>query len=271
MSDTVLYDKQDHIATITLNRPERHNALNREAYDTAAEMFRRANAESDVRCIIFTGAGRSFCSGDDVAEIMAAGDGLAGSLGKTSSDSPTDSPTPSTTPAMVVEMRNARSPIIAAVNGAAVGFGMELTLVCDIRVASEAARFSEMFIKRGIIATDISYDLLPGIVGPAMAAEMLLTGDMIDAQQALSAGLVSKVVSADALLESAREIAARIAVNAPLAVERAKQGLRLKQEHQREEMQRYLANSLRDLSQTADHKESVAAFMEKRAPVYRGE
>jgi len=273
MSDTVLYDKQDHIVTITLNRPERHNALNREAYDAATEMFRRANAESDVRCIIFTGAGRSFCSGDDVAEIMAAGDGLAGALGKTSPDSPTaDSPpTPSNTPAVIVEMRNARSPIIAAVNGAAVGFGMELTLVCDMRIASESARFSEMFIKRGIIATDISYDLLPGIVGPAMAAEMLLTGDMIDAQQALSAGLVSSVVSADALMEAARQLATRIAVNAPLAVARAKQGLRLKQEHQREEMQRYLANSLRDLSQTRDHKESVAAFMEKRAPVFRGE
>jgi enoyl-CoA hydratase/carnithine racemase len=266
MSDTVLYEKQDHVAVITLNRPERHNALNHEAYQSATEMFRRANAEADVHCIVFTGAGRSFCSGDDVVEIMASGGGLAGSLDK----QPTNQRSAPTTPPMVVEMQNARCPIICAINGAAVGFGMELALVCDIRIASEAARFSEMFIRRGIIATAISYDLLPGIVGPAMAAEMLLTGDMIDAAQALAAGLVSKVVSPPDLLPEAIRLAARISANAPLAVQRAKQGLRLQREHRLEEMQQHLAESLRFLSGTEDHKESVAAFLEKRAAIYRG-
>ncbi len=266
MSDTVLYDEQDQIATITLNRPERHNALNWEAYNAATEAFRRAEASRDVRCIIFTGAGRSFCSGDDVVEIMASGDGLEGSFKKQEDDKPA-----STTPPLAVAMQEARCPIINAVNGAAVGFGMELTLLCDIRIASEGAKFSEMFVRRGIIATSISYDLLPNIVGPAMAAEMLLTGEIIDATRALDVGLVSKVVSPENLLQEARALAEKISANAPLAVERAKEGLRLKRDHKPGEMDQHLAESLRYLSTTKDHKESVAAFLEKREAVYTGE
>jgi len=266
MSDTVLYDKQDQAATITLNRPERHNALNHQAYQAATEAFLRANSEADVRCIVFTGAGRSFCSGDDVVDIMAAGDSLAGSL-----NSETRVQTQSTTPPLARAMMDSRCPIINAINGAAVGFGMELTLLCDVRIASEKARFSEMFIRRGIIATSISYDLLPSVVGPAMAAEMLLTGDMIDAVRALEIGLVSQVVSPDSLMDEAMSLAARISANAPLAVQRAKEGLRLKRDHKIDEMERHLGESLRFLSGTKDHKESVAAFLEKREPVYRGE
>lgn len=271
MSDTVLYDKQDQIATITLNRPERHNALNHETYQAATESFVRANSDSDVRCIVFTGAGRSFCSGDDVVEIMASGDGLAGSLNKDNRVKPESTTPQSTTPPMARAMQDSRCPIINAINGAAVGFGMELTLLCDIRIASEKARFSEMFIRRGIIATSISYDLLPGIVGPAMAAEMLLTGEMIDAGRALEVGLVSRVVSPDSLMDEALSLAVRICANAPLAVQRAKEGLRLQRDHKIEEMERHLNESLRFLSGTKDHKESVAAFLEKREAVYQGE
>ena len=265
MSNTVLYDAQDQIATITLNRPDRHNALNREAYQAAADMFARANADPAVRCIIFTGAGRSFCSGDDVVEIMASGEGLQASLNRTK---PAEQA--STTPALALMMQDSRCPIINAINGAAVGFGMELTLLCDIRIASARARFSEMFIRRGIIATSISYDLLPNIVGPAMAAEMLLTGEIIDAVRALEVGLVSRVVSPENLMDEALDLATRISGNAPLAVERAKQGLRLKRDHKIEEMRHHLDESLRFLSGTQDHKESVAAFLEKREPEYKG-
>jgi len=264
MSDTVLYDSQDQIAIITLNRPERHNALNRDAYKCATELFDRANQDKNIRCVVFTGAGKSFGSGDDVVEIMAAGDGLAGSLKR-------DESTPTITPPIAVAMQQLRCPIINAVNGAAVGFGMELTLLCDIRIASSSARFSEMFIRRGIIATNISYDLLPGIVGPAMAAEMLLTGDIIDAKTALQAGLVSKVVASEELMDSALQLAGKIAANAPLAVERAKQALRLKRDHRLQEMETYLAESLRFLAGTKDHQESVKAYLEKRLATYIGE
>ena len=266
MSDSVLYEMQDHIATITLNRPERHNALNGEAYSLGADMFKRANADRNVRCIIFTGAGRSFCSGDDVVEIMASGEGLEGRL-----TTPEKAPPVSTTPPLAVAMQESRCPIINAVNGAAVGFGMELTLLCDVRIASDRARFSEMFIRRGIIATSISYDLLPNIIGPARAAEMLLTGEMIDAEQALDIGLVSRVTPHDDLMQEAIRLAEKITANPPLAVERAKQALRMKRDYKIEELTGYLGTSLRDLSGTSDHKESVAAFLEKREAVYKGE
>ena len=265
MSDSVLYEMQDHIATITLNRPERHNALNGETYSLAAALFDRANADSDVRCIIFTGAGRSFCSGDDVVEIMASGEGLEGRLSTPEKTQPV-----STTPPLAVSMQASRCPIVNAVNGAAVGFGMELTLLCDVRIASDRARFSEMFIRRGIIATAISYDLLPNIIGPARAAEMLLTGEMIDAAQALDIGLVSRVTPHDNLMIEAMDLAEKIAANPPLAVERAKQALRMKRDYRIDELGIYLGNSLRDLSATEDHKESVAAFLEKREAFYKG-
>jgi enoyl-CoA hydratase/carnithine racemase len=266
MSDSVLYEVQGHIATITLNRPERHNALNGEAYSLATELFKQANADGNVRCIVFTGAGRSFCSGDDVVEIMASGDGLEGRL-----NTPISEQQVSITPPLAISMQDSRCPIINAVNGAAVGFGMELTLLCDVRIASDRARFSEMFIRRGIIATAISYDLLPNIVGPARAAEMLLTGEMIDAQQAQDIGLVSRVTPHDSQMQEALSLAEKITANPPLAVERAKQALRMKREYKTNELDGYLSMSLRDLSATKDHKESVAAFLEKREAVYKGE
>jgi len=265
MSDTVIYEIENQIATITLNRPERHNAINFETYQALNDAFLDANEDSTVRCIVFTGRGRSFCSGDDVVEIMASSGGLSSSLNMQKDNQPA-----STTPAVVTAMRASRCPIINAVNGAAVGFGMELSLLCDIRIASDSARFSEMFIRRGIIATSISFDLLPGIVGPAIAAEMLLTGEIINAHQALQAGLVSRVVQADELMASALDLAAKIAANAPLAVERAKTGLNLKRDQKTDQMEQHLAESLRFLSGTEDHKESVAAFLEKRPAIYSG-
>ena len=266
MNDSVLYDKQDQVATITLNRPERHNALNHETYGLATELFLKANTDRSIRCVIFTGAGRSFCSGDDVVDIMASGGGLENSLTREDTEAPV-----STTPPLATAMKESRCPIINAVNGAAVGFGMELALLCDVRIASERARFSEMFIRRGIIATGISYDLLPEVVGPATAAEMLLTGEMMGAEEALKAGLVSKLTPHDDLMAEAMALALKIAANPPLAVERAKQALRMKRDHKIEDMERHLAESLRVLSGTKDHKESVAAFLEKRDGVYTGE
>ncbi len=155
MSDTILYDVQGHIATITLNRPEKHNALNNEAYKTAAQFFKAANADQNVRCIILTGNGRSFCAGDDVEEIMSKGGGLDSAISKLDKDK-----VYSSAPPLVREMLASRCPIISAVNGSAVGIGIELCLICDIRIASEQARFSEMFVKRGVISTHVSFNLI---------------------------------------------------------------------------------------------------------------
>jgi enoyl-CoA hydratase/carnithine racemase len=253
-----LYDVSDHVATITLNRPHRLNAFNAQSYQQTTEAFHKADADPEVRCIILTGAGRGFCSGDDVEELMG-GDGLEG---LSASDAPRFE-----IPGVV--MGRTDRPIIAAVNGAAVGYGFEIALLADIRIAAESAKFSQMFVKRGLVAGAASFTTLNQLLGPAGAAELLLTGDLIDAQRALEMGVVSAVFPTESLLDEARALAARIASNPPLAVRRAKQALQLARSSS-EELKAQARDALAELVRTEDHKESVAAFLEKREPRYRG-
>jgi enoyl-CoA hydratase/carnithine racemase len=204
----------DHVATITLNRPERRNALNYKAYDELERAFRTASADPEVRCVIVTGADPAFCSGDDVGEIMAGPKPVS------------KTPLPVTyqaTPAAIAVLECDR-PVIAAVNGAAVGWGMELALFADIRIASDRARFGELFVKRGLVCDVGGFYRLPTIVGPAKAAELLFTGDLIDAAEALRIGLVSEVAPHEDLLARAGALAGRIAANPPLAVRHLKAG-----------------------------------------------
>jgi len=259
VSDEILYEVDGHVATITTNRPERYNSLNYEAYRLLTQYMADADADPEVRAIIWTGNGRGFCTGDDVKELLGEG---AEELSRRIAAGELELPSG--------PMLRSETPIIAAVNGAAVGYGMELALLADIRVASTSARFSEMFVKRAIVAGHDSFELLPRMVGPAAAAEMLLTGDMVEADQALEIGLVSQVVPDDELMPAARALAERIAVNAPLAVRVAKQALKLSRDGQGEELRRHLAGSLGTLLASDDHQESVAAFLERRQPAYRG-
>ena len=143
-------------------------------------------------------------------------------------------------------------------------------MIADHRGASTRPRFSEMFVNRAIVAGHDSFELWPRMVGPAAAAEMLMTGDMVEADQALEIGLVSQVVPDDELMAAARALAERIAVNAPLAVRVAKQALKLSRDGQGQELRRHLAGSLGTLLASEDHQESVAAFLERRQPAYRG-
>lgn len=259
MTDAVLYDVADHIATITINRPEAYNSLNYEAYELLSRYFADADADSDVRAIIWTATGRGFCTGDDVKELLGAGaEELARRIRTGELELPGQ------------PMSRSNTPIIAAVNGAAVGYGMELSLLADIRIAAESARFSEMFVKRAIVAGPDSFELLPRLVGHAAAAEMLLTGDLVDASRALDIGLVSQVVPDGDLMATARSLAQRITTNAPLAVQAAKQALRMSRAGQGGELRSFLGPQLDDLLKTNDHQESVAAFLEKREPTYRG-
>ena len=171
-NETVTYRVEDHVAVITLNRPEQRNALNFDAYDRLERAFRQAVRDPDARCVIVTGADPAFCSGDDVREIMAG-------------PKPAIPPPPTVrhapTPAAMAALE-CDKPVIAAVNGAAVGWGMELALYADIRIASEKAKFAELFIKRGLTCDVGGFYRLPAIVGPAKAAELLFTGDVIDAE-----------------------------------------------------------------------------------------
>jgi enoyl-CoA hydratase/carnithine racemase len=248
-----------YIATITLDRPHRRNALNYRAYDELEAAFRAASADPDVRCVVVTGADPAFCSGDDVGEIMAGP--------KRVSAAPAAALT--ATPAAMAALECAK-PVIAAVNGAAVGWGMELALFADIRIASEAAKFAELFVKRGLPCDVGGFYRLPAIVGPAKAAELLFTGDVIDAVEALRIGLVSDVVAHADLMPRALALAGRIAANPPLAVQRMKEGLKRTAYGDPREIGAWAMGAIRELMQTEDHREGVASFLEKRAPVFRG-
>ena len=256
---TVLYEVSECIATVTINRPHRYNSLNYTAYKELTAAFERANSDIGVRAIIFTGNGKGFCTGDDVKELLGEG---AVELSRRIRTGELELPS--------APMKRSDKPIIAAVNGAAVGYGMELSLLADIRIASRAARFSEMFVKRAIVAGSDSFEILPQIVGSAAAAEILMTGDLVEAEAALRLGLVSKIVPESQLLPEAQKLAKRITVNAPLAVRAAKIGLNLSKQGKRKELRNHLGSALNSLLASDDHKESALAFLEKRAPRYTG-
>lgn len=249
-----------HVATVRLDRPARRNALNYQAYDELEQAMRLAGADDEVRCVIVTGSDPAFCSGDDVGEIMAGPKPVA---------KRTLPVTYQATPAAIAALE-CDKPVIAAINGAAVGWGMELALFADIRIASEKAKFGELFVKRGLVCDVGGFYRLPAIVGPAKAAELLFTGDIFDAAEALRIGLVTQVTAHDDLMPQARALAARIAANPPLAVRHLKAGLTRYAYGDPREIGAWAIEKIRLLMQTEDHKEGVASFLEKREPTFQG-
>lgn len=256
------YALERHVLVVTLNRPERRNALNWRAYDELESAFRAADADPEVRCVIVTGADPAFCSGDDVSEIMA---GPEGGIAQRKQSVIHHSPTPAAMAAL-----ECSKPVIAAVNGAAIGWGMELALFADLRVASERAKFSEMFVRRGLSCDVGGFYRLPALVGPEKAAELLFTGDVIDAAEALRIGLVGRVVPHAGLMDEAGALAARIAANPPLAVRALKAGLRRCAYGDPREIGGWAIDTIYRLARTEDHREGVASFLEKRPPVFKG-
>ena len=256
-----LYRVKDHICLITLNRPERRNALNRRAYAELEQAFRSADADPEVRCVVVSGTDPAFCSGDDVQELMV---GEAGAREKAPPRVKFE-PTPAAMAAI-----DCGKPVIAAVNGAAVGWGMELSLYADIRIASDKAKYAELFIKRGLDCDDGGFWKLPSVVGPAKAAELLFTGDVIDGAEAARIGLASQVVPHDELMPAALALAGRIAANPPLALRYMKEGLRRTTHGDPREAGAWAIEVIYRLFQTEDHKEGVASFLEKREPVFVG-
>ena len=257
----VLYDVSDHVATVTLNRPEVRNALDRRAYSELEAAFHHIGADPDIRCAIVTGADPAFCSGDDVRAIMLQASSEASTTRMQKA--------PATTPAAATIL-DCKKPVIAAVNGVAVGWGCELACYADFRIASEKARFGELFIKRGLVTDVAGIWRLPMIVGPTKASELIMTGDIIDATEALRIGLVSKVVPHEDLLAEAKRFAGRIAANPPLAVQALKEGLWKGYYGRHQEIGEWVTATLGRLFQTEDHKEGVASFLEKREPNYVG-
>jgi enoyl-CoA hydratase len=252
----IRYEVDGHVGVITIDRPEARNALTHTTYAELAH----AVENTDARCLVITGADPAFCSGDDVRKLMAnAPKELASDL----SSSPRLTPTAGS-------LLHTDVPVIAAVNGAAVGWGMELALMCDIRVASENAKFGELFVKRGLCCDVAGLGRLAQAVGREAAAELLFTGRIIDSTAARELGLVSRVVPHGELLPTAQALAAEIADNPPLAVQRLKAGLREALDPDWEDLGAWVSASLGELFRTDDHKEGVAAFLEKREPRYTG-
>jgi len=256
----VTYEARDNVATITLNRPQRRNALNRRAYDELGAAFVHARRDPAARCVIVTGADPAFCSGEDVKEMMTGEAPATPAPARTAFQA-----TPTAMAAIDCD-----KPVIAAVNGAAVGWGMELALFADIRIASQRAVFAELFIKRGLICDVGGLWRLPALVGPAKAAELLFTGDAVDAAEALRIGLVSEVVEHEDLMLRAAALAGRIAANPPLALVAMKQALRRATHGDPADIGAYAIEVIHRLFRTEDHREGVKSFLEKREAVFVG-
>ena len=259
---------EDHVGVITLNRPEARNALTWEMY-AELERLVRAAPEAGVRCLVITGADPAFCSGDDVRQVMGGGAEGAAPLTAAAAVDGHPARRPRLTPAADALLYS-DVPIIAAVNGAAVGWGMELAMMADIRVASERAKFGELFVLRGLVSDVAGLGRLAQLVGRERAAELLFTGDVIDAAGAERIRLVSRVVPHEELMSTALGLARRIAANPPLAVQQLKAGLRTANDPDWRELGAWVSATLAMLFATEDHREGVRSFLEKRPPVFTG-
>ena len=250
-------ERTGHIATITLNRPGKLNALNSQMTAEFHSALDELSDEADIRVVLLTGAGRGFCSGADVNEL------LEGSQAPSATIPETD------VTALSSHIRRNRQPVIAAVNGVAAGAGLAIALASDIRLASEEASFSCIFVKRSLVPDAGSSYTLPRLVGLGVAMEMALTGDIYDASWALEKGLVNRVVPAEMLMEEAMALAHTIASNPPICVHSIKELLYDHDEDLRGILQKERdANIL--LGDSEDALEAVRSFLEKRQPVYKG-
>lgn len=255
MNDFVLYQKDGAVVTLTLNRPEERNALSTQAqWDELVDCCAAVRADESVKVVILTGAGTAFSAGGNVKDMrdkkgIAAGtpyqiaQGYAGGIQR-----------------IPLALHQLDVPTIAAVNGAAIGAGCDLACMCDIRIASDKAKFAESFVKLGIIPGDGGAWLLQRAIGYQRAAELSFTGDTIDAQAALAMGLVMRVVAPEALMPAAKELAGRIAANSGPALRMAKRLLRQAQTSRLDETLQ-LSAALQALAHhTTEHDAAVAAF-----------
>jgi len=263
MTEAVLYEQEGGIVTLTLNDPDTRNALSPEIIDALLAHVARINADLRVGCVILTGAGKSFCSGGNVKKIgqRAASPPIPAEIRRGYRHGVQRLP---------LALYDLEAPLIAAVNGAAIGVGCDLAAMCDIRLAGASARFAESFLRVGLVSGDGGAWFLPRAVGLSKAYELTFTGDAISAEQALEMGLVSRVVEDGALLDEARKLAGRIAAQPPHALRLSK---RLIRDSQRIDLAASLemASSMQALAQyTDDHREAMAAIAEKRAPEYQG-
>ena len=258
--ETILYEVADGVATITLNRPDKLNAFNDQMTRETLDAFKQAERDDAVRCVVLTGAGRGFSSGQDLADFASRGEDvsiaahLRGGYNR-----------------LIRRMVTLEKPIIGAINGVAAGAGCGIALACDIRIVADSASFIQVFSRVGLIPDSGSTWLLPRLVGYARAYQMAVTADKIPAEQALAWGLANEVVPAAQLGEIVAAWARRLAEGPTLAYGLTKRAMYRAFDVNLADALEYEAMLQEVTASSHDHREGVAAFLEKRPPAYKGE
>lgn len=262
----VLFEKRDRVAWITLNRPERRNAISVAMLEELTSALLESERDREVRAIVLTGAGRGFCSGLDLKDAAAGkgigGDALGGEGSGVAHIGTRELPT--------VVLHQLDTPVLCAINGAAAGYGLDLALGCDIRLMSDAAKLVPGFARRGVLPESGGTWYLPRLVGWARACEIGFLGDDLDPARSAELGLVNAVVPADRLVEETSRWAAKIAANAPLAVKAMKRLYRHGLGEDFESHSHHVLVQLLALFRSNDFREGVTAFLEKREPRFEG-
>ncbi|OUX43118.1 MAG: enoyl-CoA hydratase [Proteobacteria bacterium TMED261] len=260
--ELILYKVEDHVATITFNRPENQNTISGLMLAKLSELLLESDANEEVRAIVITGTGKFFCAGLDLR-----GSDITENLTK-QDKKPANIDLRNTPPTV---LHNLDTPTIAAINGSAAGYGMDMALGCDIRIMTDGAKLAAAFTSRGVVPESGGTWILPRLIGWSKASEIIFTGKTLTAQESEEMGLVSKVVNNNEIYEEAAIMASKIAKNAPLAVQASKRMMRMGLNENFDDHVHHVFLQLLPLFQSDDFKEGMASFMEKRDPDFKGQ